>query len=452
MPRAREERADARRTTSPPAAPTRGWWSNFDKYIVSLLKAWFGDAATAENDYGFGAPAEDHRQPLALPDDAARGRRRARRHVRHGPEPGGRLPERRAACGARWRSMKWLVVRDFAEIETATFWRDAPEVRSGELRTEDIETEVFLMPAATHVEKEGSLHQHPAAGAVARQGARPARRRAHRSCGSCTTSTKRVKAHYADSTRRAGLADRQPRLGLPRARPAARAARRGRPARDQRLRRRRRAPRPGFAELQGRRQRPPAAAGSTAASTPTASTRRGGATPATSTPEGGWVSPEWALGLAGQPPRSSTTAPPPTRTGKPWSERKKYVWWDEEQGRWTGYDVPDFPVDKRPDYRAPEDGGEGMDAISRRRPVHHDGRRPGLALLADRPARRPAAHALRADRVAGAQPALPRASAPTRRRSAGTRPDNPLNDGRRPALPARRHDVPAHRAPHRRRR
>jgi formate dehydrogenase major subunit len=31
----------------------RGWWANFDKYIVSLLKAWFGEAATAENDYGF---------------------------------------------------------------------------------------------------------------------------------------------------------------------------------------------------------------------------------------------------------------------------------------------------------------------------------------------------------------------------------------------------------------
>src|SRR5262249_17344077 len=31
----------------------RGWWSNFDKYIVSLLKAYFGDAATAENDYGY---------------------------------------------------------------------------------------------------------------------------------------------------------------------------------------------------------------------------------------------------------------------------------------------------------------------------------------------------------------------------------------------------------------
>jgi hypothetical protein len=52
-------------------------------------------------------------------------------------------------------SLKWLVVRDLAEIESATFWRDSPEVQSGELNTQDIQTEVFLMPAASHVEKEG---------------------------------------------------------------------------------------------------------------------------------------------------------------------------------------------------------------------------------------------------------------------------------------------------------
>jgi formate dehydrogenase major subunit len=35
--------------------------------------------------------------------------------------------------------------------------------------------------------------------------------------------------------------------------------------------------------------------------------------------------------------------------GRPWSERKKWVWWDEESGTWTGKDVPDFPATKRPD-------------------------------------------------------------------------------------------------------
>src|SRR5699024_5804144 len=35
--------------------------------------------------------------------------------------------------------------------------------------------------------------------------------------------------------------------------------------------------------------------------------------------------------------------------GKPWSERKRHVWWDADQGRWIGRDVPDFPVDRSPE-------------------------------------------------------------------------------------------------------
>jgi formate dehydrogenase major subunit len=38
--------------------------------------------------------------------------------------------------------------------------------------------------------------------------------------------------------------------------------------------------------------------------------------------------------------------------GRPWSERKKLIWWDDAHGCWTGDDVPDFKVDKRPDQLA----------------------------------------------------------------------------------------------------
>src|SRR5262249_32808828 len=53
--------------------------------------------------------------------------------------------------------LKWLVVRDMVEVETATFWRDSQEVKSGELKTTSIGTEVFFLPAAGHAGKNGTF-------------------------------------------------------------------------------------------------------------------------------------------------------------------------------------------------------------------------------------------------------------------------------------------------------
>ncbi|HKA41554.1 MAG TPA: molybdopterin dinucleotide binding domain-containing protein, partial [Burkholderiales bacterium] len=48
--------------------------------------------------------------------------------------------------------------------------------------------------------------------------------------------------------------------------------------------------------------------------------------------------------------------------GKPWSERKKWVWWDAEAKKWVGYDVPDYIATKPPDDKA-KPGAPGMDAL-----------------------------------------------------------------------------------------
>jgi formate dehydrogenase major subunit len=60
--------------------------------------------------------------------------------------------------------------------------------------------------------------------------------------------------------------------------------------------------------------------------------------------------------------------------GKPWSERKKLVWWDEAKQEWTGLDVPDFEKSKPPDYK-PAPGAKGMEAIAGDKPfiLHPDG-------------------------------------------------------------------------------
>ncbi|QEC49334.1 molybdopterin-dependent oxidoreductase [Baekduia soli] len=359
MPRAREEELTLADYIGSLAAD-RGWWSNFDKYIVSLLKAWFGDAATEDNDYGFGHLPKITGNHAHFPtmmravDGGLDGLFAMGQNPAIGSQNGGLM--RRAL-----RNMKWLVVRDLAEIETATFWRDAPEVQAGEVRPEDIETEVFLMPAAAHVEKEGSFTQT--------QRMVQWRDKALAPPGDARSElwfmhhlTKRVMAHYAGSEEPRDW----PIVNLhwpyeehgPEREPHAEDVLREINGYDVATG----APVPGFAQLH--------ADGSTACGCWIYSgvmadgvnqARRRDPGPIED-PEGGWVSPEW--GWAWPANRrmlyNRASADP---QGRPWSERKKYVWWDAEAGRWTGYDVPDFPVDKPPDYRAPDDA-RGMDAIS----------------------------------------------------------------------------------------
>jgi formate dehydrogenase major subunit len=79
-----------------------------------------------------------------------------------------------------------------------------------------------------------------------------------------------------------------------------------------------------------------------------------------------WVSLGWAFAWPANRRKlyNRASADP---EGRPWSERKKYVWWDAGAKRWTGYDVPDFPVSKPPDYKGVWARG-GVDA--------HDGSAP----------------------------------------------------------------------------
>ncbi|HEX6944939.1 MAG TPA: molybdopterin dinucleotide binding domain-containing protein, partial [Casimicrobiaceae bacterium] len=354
MPRAREQEVSLGDYISSGGAD-RGWWSHFDRYIVSLCKAWWGEAATPDNDFGFGAMPRITGNHAHFPtmlravDGGLDGFFVMGQNPAVGSQHSGLM--RRALA-----SVKWLVVRDLAEIETATFWRDAPEIRDGELRTEDIETEVFLMPAAAHVEKEGSFTNT--------QRLVQWRDKALDPPGDARSELwfmyhliRRVKEHYAAGEDQRDWGIRHLTWDYPvhgeEREPSAEAVVREINGYDVASG----APVPGFAELK--------ADGSTAcgcwiysgiyADGVNQARRRD--------PGDGYVAPEWAWAWPANRRLlyNRASADP---EGRPWSERKRYVWWDEDAGRWTGKDVPDFPVDKRPDYRAPEDGGKGMDAIS----------------------------------------------------------------------------------------
>ena len=133
-----------------------GYWGHMDAYTISLLKAWFGAAATADNDYCF-----DHLPRI----DGSHSAYQSALDMLDGKVKGYFLLGENPAVGSAnsglhrkaLAALDWLVVRDFQEIESAAFWHEGPEIESGELVTAEIGTEVFMMPAASHVEKDGSF-------------------------------------------------------------------------------------------------------------------------------------------------------------------------------------------------------------------------------------------------------------------------------------------------------
>jgi formate dehydrogenase major subunit len=140
------------------ASSQKGFWREVDSYMVSLLKEYWGQAATADNDYCFDylpRISGDHgtyRTVMDMVDGKVFG------YFLLGQNPAvGSAHGRLQRLGMA--NLDWLVVRDLVMIESATFWKDGPEVETGEITPQTCKTEVFFFPAAAHVEKAGTFTQ-----------------------------------------------------------------------------------------------------------------------------------------------------------------------------------------------------------------------------------------------------------------------------------------------------
>jgi formate dehydrogenase-N alpha subunit len=131
------------------------WLQNTPKYVVSLLKAWWGEHATSENDFGFahlpklgrGFQGQGYAF-LALTHAMLAGELKGLFCFGQNPAVGGANAR---LIRAGLEKLEWMVVADLFEHETASFWKrpGADPAR--------IPTEVFVLPATSGVEKEGSI-------------------------------------------------------------------------------------------------------------------------------------------------------------------------------------------------------------------------------------------------------------------------------------------------------
>ena len=137
---------EAYNATTPPG----GYWTNRPKFFAAMLKAFYGENATADNDFCFDyMPRLDkNRSSVAYYTYMGKGEIKGLLCFADNPVVSGASTAKKRKAQA---NLDWLVCCDLFENETSAFWK-APDMNAAE-----IDTEVFLLPAAGHFEKEGTV-------------------------------------------------------------------------------------------------------------------------------------------------------------------------------------------------------------------------------------------------------------------------------------------------------
>ena len=348
-----------------------GLWHEFPAYAISLLKAYYGNRATANNEFGYQwlPKLTGNHSYYSFLYKMLDGEMEGMFLMGQNPAVGAQNArlERKALA-----KLKWLVVRDLVEIESASFWYDSPEIERGELKTGEIATEVFFFPVAGHAEKEGAFTNT--------QRLVQWREKAVEPPGDCRSEgwfMHQLALRLIAKARSSDDPDDEPLRALdwwypetPEGDPEMEAV---------------------LAEINGWKTNPIWEGGHHGAQLDKYQELKDDGT----TASGCWIycgvygSDGVNKALARQPNdylghgwgfawpgdrriiyNRASAAP----NGEPWSEKKRLIWWNPERNKWTGEDIPDFKEDKSPNYR-PAGRLEGLDAQPGDAPfiLHEDG-------------------------------------------------------------------------------
>lgn len=331
------------------------FWSNRPAYMISQLKAWFGSAATDQNDFGYDWLPKITGDHSHLPVFVEMSEGKIKGMILTGQNPATSLNsqfQRKAM-----QNLEWLVVLDFYETESAAFWKNV----AGADPTK-VKTEVWFMPAAHIAEKDGSMTQTARTIQWHDKAADPPGQ-AHSDLYFWYHLGKRLKRRYASSTERRDLAIKNMTLDYdPEPNEVAEWKIKDEPSAFK-----------IFREINGFNVQTGAvlntfadlrADGTTASGSwiytgmlQTVSGQLVNRTRMTPGKNDGWVSPNWGWAWPANRKQlyNRASADP---DGNPWSEKKKYTYWDAAARTWKNDagDGIDFAATKAPGTAASATG------------------------------------------------------------------------------------------------
>ncbi|AUT61612.1 formate dehydrogenase-N subunit alpha [Paraburkholderia terrae] len=157
LPNEPEQDFDAyiKKRAAQPLRPNQlSYWKNYRAFHVSMMKSWWGDAATADNNWGF-----DYLPKLDKPYDLLQTielmyQGKMNGYICQGFNPLAAAPNK-AKTAAALAKLKWLVIMDPLATETSEFWKNYGEYN--DVDASKIQTEVFRLPTTCFAEERGSL-------------------------------------------------------------------------------------------------------------------------------------------------------------------------------------------------------------------------------------------------------------------------------------------------------
>jgi formate dehydrogenase major subunit len=339
-----------------------GYYAYTPRFMVSYLKSMWGAAATRDNSFGYDWHPKILGDHSHLPMFVAMNDGRVKGMLLIGQNPATSLNAKLERAGMR--KLDWLVVKDNWLHESATFWKNAPEVKSGEVKVADIKTEIFFLPSAQVAETEGTFTNT--------QRMLQAHAKAAEAPGDCRTDVwftyqlgRRLQKLYADSAAPRDQGFKNLVFDYEHEDPTERA--KGEPSTFKLLKELN-----GYYSDDPGRHVPSFGDLKDDGSTTSASWIYCGVLPAPDQNRAASRKPDppgqpgaqlgWGFAWPANRRLIYNRASADLQ-GRPWSERKKWVWWDEGQRKWVGYDVPDFAPTKAPNTPA-KPGAIGLDALS----------------------------------------------------------------------------------------